>query len=240
MPRFFVDKDQITGKQIRITGDDAKHIGVLRMKPGDEISVCEGEYVYICKIADFKKAEVIADIIDMEGAVAEPAVAVTLFQGIPKSAKMELIIQKAVELGVSEIVPVITARSVSEPGGNKTARWRKISEAAAKQSGRGIIPAIKDPVDFETAAQALGRLDEAYAAWEKENEAEALASAVFSGSRGKTTGIMIGPEGGLADNEISLLKQHNVKTFSLGKRILRTETAGFAAVICLMMNRGEM
>jgi 16S rRNA (uracil1498-N3)-methyltransferase len=208
------------------------------MKPGDEISVCEGEYLYICKIAGVKKDDVTVDIIDMEGAVAEPAAAVTLFQGLPKSAKMELIIQKAVELGVSEIVPVITARSVNEPGGNKSARWQKISEAAAKQSGRGIIPTIKPPVSFETAAQALGQLDEAYAAWEKEREA--LTSAVFSSSRGKTVGIMIGPEGGLDDDEISLLKQHGAKTFSLGKRILRTETAGFAAIICLMLQRGEM
>ena len=238
MPRFFVEKEQIAGEQIRIIGDDAKHIGVLRMNLGDAITAVDGGYVYSCRIASIKKDEVIADIADSAVADTEPSVAVTLFQGIPKADKMELIIQKAIELGINRIVPVITERSIPVPGENKVERWKKISEAAAKQSGRGIIPEIHTPVSFEKASEMLEQLDERYAAWELETETS--ASTVFSASLGETAGIIIGPEGGFSNNEILALKQRGVKTFSLGKRILRSETAGFAALICLMMHRGEL
>ena len=237
MPRFFVDKERI--KQcLHIVGDDAKHIGVLRMSPGDEITVTDGGYVYSCRIDSIEKEEVIVSVVDYTVIDTEPAVTVTLFQGIPKATKMDIVIQKAVELGVSEIVPVITERSVAMPGGNRVERWRKISEAAAKQSNRGIIPKIHAPTNLETAARMSERLCESYVAWELENDIS--ASTVFSGSRGETVGIIIGPEGGFSNDEISMLRQRGVKTFSLGKRILRTETAGFVALICLMIHRGEI
>lgn len=237
MPRFFVDKKQVIGGNLSITGSDAKHIGVLRMNPGDEIAAVDGVHIYSCRIVSIKKDEVMAEIVETLAVDTEPVVKITLFQGLPKAAKMETIIQKAVELGVYEIVPVVTERSISMPGENKALRWKKISEAAAKQSGRGVIPEIHLPVRFETAMRMFERFDECYVAWELEKDRS--ASVVFSGSRGETIGIVIGPEGGFSNEEISLLRQHRANTFSLGKRILRTETAGFAALICLMMHRGE-
>jgi len=237
MPRFFIDKKQVTNGQIRILGGDAKHIGVLRMNPGDAITAADGGHVYSCLIGSVRKDEVVANIVETTAVDTEPGVAVTLFQGIPKAAKMEIIIQKAVELGVREIVPVVTERSIPAPGGNKVERWCKISEAAAKQSNRGIVPRIGAPVNLERAARMFEGLDECYVAWELEKEIS--ASAVFSASRGKTVGIVIGPEGGFSNEEISTLRQYKIVTFSLGRRILRAETAGFAALICLMMHRGE-
>ena len=238
MPRFFVDNKQISDGRVRITGGDARHVEVLRMNPFDEINVVDGMHVYSCRIATVKKDEVIADIVETKDISTEPTVKVTLFQGIPKAAKMEIIIQKTVELGVSEIIPVITERSIPIPGENKLGRWKRISENASKQSGRGIIPDILAPVSFEIAASMIARLDERYAAWEL--EANLSAREAFSNSIGQTIGLVIGPEGGFSNEEIETLKRCGVKTFSLGKRILRTETAGFAALICLMLCRGEI
>jgi 16S rRNA (uracil1498-N3)-methyltransferase len=238
MLKFFVDKDRISGGRVSITGSDVRHFGVLRMTPGDEFAATDGAHAHICRIASINKDEVIADILYSAADDTEPAVEVTLFQGIPKADKMELIIQKTVELGIFRIVPMVTERSIPVPSENKIARWKKISESAAKQSGRGIIPEVCSPVSFEQAARMLEQLAGRYAAWEQETET--TASAVFSDSQDKTAGIAIGPEGGFSNDEILMLKQCGIKTFSLGKRILRTETAGFAALICLMMHRGEL
>ena len=238
MPRFFIESKQIFGEQIRIIGSDAKHIEVLRMSPSDEITAADGKHVYSCRISSVKKEEVIAEIIDKTDISTEPAVKVTLFQGIPKAAKMEIIIQKTVELGVSAIVPVITERSIPIPGENKLTRWKKISEAAAKQCGRCIIPEVHTPVSFISAALMSEHLSECYVAWELETGFSAREA--FSGSNSESVGIIIGPEGGFSNEEIVTLTQHGVRSFSLGKRILRTETAGFAALICLMIFRGEL
>ncbi len=241
MPRFFVDSKQINDNQIVIIGEDAKHINVLRYKPDDNIILSDGlGYDYSCKIVSIKKDEVVTEIQEKTKCLNESDFKITLFQGLPKADKMEMIIQKSVELGVYNIVPVETERTVvslGEKSSKKTARWQKISESAAKQCERGMIPIVFEPVSFKTALELFSELDEVYVAYEKECVS---AKKIFADSKGANIGIFIGPEGGFTAEEIKQCEALGATSFSLGKRILRTETAGFAAIISLILLREEL
>ena len=155
MSRFFVEKEYISDNEIVIVGEDVKHISkVLRLRTGEKISVCDKcRTDYLCEVSEISPDKVSARIIEKSENTAEPPVFLTLYQGLPKSDKMDYIIQKCVELGVSEIVPVITKRAVSIPrdGDKKITRWQRIAEEAAKQCGRGIVPRVSPVVDFDRA-----------------------------------------------------------------------------------------
>lgn len=236
MPKFFVTKEQVK-EHIEIVGEDAKHIKtVLRKKEGEELIVCDGEGVdYVCSISCFEENKIIADIIDKQLCQAEPPIKITLFQGLPKADKMELIIQKCVELGIDTIVPVETERSIvklNKKEYKKIERWQKIAEAAAKQSGRGKIPQIGNVLTFEQALQYSKKLDKSIIPYEKEQKRN--LKEFIKKFQGKSIGVFIGAEGGFSEQEIKKAIEHNVQPITLGKRILRTETAGMITVAILI------
>lgn len=233
MPRFFVTKEQITPEGITIFGEDAKHISkVLRAKCGEEITVCDGAGMdYQCEITAVGET-VETKILSSQTSKSEPSVEVTLFQGLPKGEKMELILQKCVELGIHTIVPVATEFSIvklDKKEEKKIQRWQKIAEAAAKQSGRGRIPSVERVMNWKEALSAASQLDGVMIPYEKEQE-RGLRSFLqdFRGKR--TMGIFIGPEGGFSEQEIAAAQQAGIVPVTLGKRILRTETAGMTAL----------
>jgi len=243
--RFFVDTKNIDAKNNTavITGGDAKHItGSLRLDKYDIITVCDGSGMdYACEILDFGQARVSLRILNAYKGSTEPDIKVTLFQAFPKHGKMELIIEKCVELGVYEIVPMITRYTVlktNDKTQEKIKRYNKIAESAAKQCNRGIIPAVKSPVTFDCAMAEINGLDIAVAAWEKELETK--MKQALDGFTGTTAGIMIGPEGGFSDDEARCFQDNHIKTVSLGRRILRTETAGMTCLTIFFNETGEI
>lgn len=240
MHRFFVERDQIEEKQIHIIGPDVNHIkNVLRMKPQEEIVISDGgDQEYTCYIEAISQDEVLAHIMYIQEAGLELKSRIYLFQGLPKSDKMELIIQKAVELGVYEIIPVAMKRSVTKLDVKKEAakikRWQLISESAAKQSKRMRIPGIKGIMSFSEAIAYAKDFDICLMPYElakgmKETK-EILAGIV----PGQSIGIFIGPEGGFAEEEAAEALANEVRTITLGRRILRTETAGLTTLSILM------
>lgn len=240
MYRFFVEQSQIGEETITITGEDVNHIkNVLRMKVGETILVSDGEdREYICKISDFNNVEVQAKIEDINGETRELPIEVTLFQALPKGDKMETIIQKMVELGACEIVPVSTKRCIvkldAKKAESKVRRWNAIAESAAKQSKRGIIPKVLMPVSFVQALDRAKEMDMVLIPYE-EAENMSITREVFSEIKpGMKIGIFIGPEGGFAESEVEEAKKIGARAITLGRRILRTETAGMATMSVLM------
>lgn len=234
MSKFFVKPEQIKNDNIIIDGDDVNHIlNVLRIKKDDEIQVCNqvtGEN-YKARIMQYSKNEIECKIEEKIGKSTESNVHITLFQGIPKFEKMELIIQKNTEVGVNNIVPVIMERTVvkldEKVASKKLDRWQKIAEIAAKQSMRDIIPNVKSII--KTKEIDVDRYDVVLVAYENEEHNMLKAELKKLESQNKqeyNIAIVIGPEGGISEKEIELLDEKNVKFVSLGKRILRTETAG--------------
>lgn len=237
MPKFFIAPNQIQENMIRLSDEDAKHVKtVLRARVGEEITVSDGQGVdYFCRIADMEDG-VIAEVMREENCQSEPKTKITLYQALPKGDKMETIIQKCVELGIDRIVAVSTERCIvklDKKEEKKLVRWQKIAEAAAKQSGRGKIPQMASRVlHFAEALQDAGGLDAALIPYEKEQE-RGIRSFVTAFS-GESIGIFIGPEGGFTAEEIQAAVQQGVLPVTLGKRILRTETAGMAALAILL------
>ncbi|MBR3516976.1 MAG: 16S rRNA (uracil(1498)-N(3))-methyltransferase [Lachnospiraceae bacterium] len=256
MQHFFVEASQIQGNRICITGTDVNHIrNVLRMHPGEEISVSNGVdgREYRCEIDTISEDEVLCRLMFIKEDGVELPVRITLFQGLPKADKMELIIQKAVELGAAEIVPVATARCVvkldEKKARSKTERWQMISEAAAKQSKRAVVPQVVPPMTMKEALQYASQMAVAAIPYELAEgmqatdrfleEVQKLALQKCADGDAPQVGIFIGPEGGFTEEEIELAKDCNVCPVSLGKRILRTETAGLAILSVLMFHLEE-
>lgn len=245
MHKFFVDKNAIQGSIINIEGDDVNHIAkVLRLRSGDEIQVSDGNGTeFICEIEDINKKLVLCKIIDSFKNLTEPPVKITLFQGLPKSQKMDLIVQKCVEIGVVEIQPVITERVVVKVDGkdisSKIERWNRIALEASKQSNRGILPKVLNPISFSEAVEKLKALDSAIIPYEKERS-KGIKSSLKELGDINTLGIFIGPEGGFEDNEIDTCIENGVAPVTLGPRILRTETAGFVASTIALYEIGDM
>ncbi len=237
MPKFFINKNDISRGQIQLFGEDEKHIKtVLRAREGEEVTLCDGEGMdYQCRIASLERG-VLLDILSKEVCETEPKTKITLYQGLPKADKMELIIQKCVELGVDRIVAVSTERAIvklDKKEGKKLERWQKIAEAAAKQSGRGKIPEICQQVlKFKDAVAEARALDGAIIPYEKEQETG--IREFVQKFEGTSVGVFIGPEGGFAEEEIALAKENGITSVTLGKRILRTETAGMTTVAILL------
>lgn len=240
MYRFFVEEHQIEPTRIHITGSDVNHIrNVLRMKPGEEILVsAQGKLEYRCRIEELGEEEVTAVILyAMESDLELPA-DVYLFQGLPKGDKMEFIIQKAVELGVHEVIPVASRRCVvkldEKKARNKTARWQGISESAAKQSKRMIVPEIHPVMNFSEALQYAKKLDLILVPYELAKGIGHTRELFSSIRPGQSVGIFIGPEGGFEEEEIRQAVDAGAMPITLGRRILRTETAGMTVLSILM------
>ena len=242
MNRFFVDFDgREFDKSIDITGEDVNHIkNVLRLKVNDEIIISDGRgRDYRCQISVMDHEKVVADILDVCDNFAELETGITLFQGFPKADKMEWIIQKTVELGVIRIVPVMTKRTVVKLDAKKAGKKTEIALAAAKQSGRGIIPEVTAPVTWKEALAMAKELDMNMIPYE-EAEGVAYSKEVFASIKGKKSlGIFIGPEGGFAREEVETAVAMGAKMVTLGHRILRTETAGMAVMSIIMFELEE-
>ncbi len=245
MHRFFVDNCSGATDNIIITDGDVNHIkNVLRLRCGEKILVSDGNGTdYECSIADISDNMVVAKIEDVFKNAAELATKITLFQGMPKSDKLELIIQKAVELGAYEIVPVITKRSVvkidDKKASKKLERYNGIAESAGKQSGRGIIPQVREFMTFKQAIEYAKTLEMNIIPYEEAEGLEYSRQVIKDIKGKKSLGIFIGPEGGFAKEEVDMAISMGAKCITLGNRILRTETAGLAVLSIIMFEIDE-
>lgn len=240
MPRFFTN--DINENNITLTGNDANHIGrSLRMKKGEEITVCCNGYDYNCSINNITSDTVYLDLISKTPCATEPNVNVTLFQAIPKMDKLEYIIQKSVELGVSRIVPVLTRRCVSRPNekdfAKKLPRLQKIAEQAAKQSGRGIIPEVTPIVSYKKSIDMMTELEQTIFLYEEQG-GKKFSDINFNGI--KSIGLVVGSEGGFDSEEVLDAVNAGALRVWLGKRILRCETAPITAMSILMFLTNNM
>ena len=240
MYHFFVSKNNIVDHTIFIEGTDYNHIkNVLRMREGEEISVGTGEdeNEYRCMIEKFEDDRVICKLLFVKEANVELPAKVILYQCLPKADKMEMIIQKCVELGVSEIIPVASKRCVvkldDKKASSKIARWQSIAEAAGKQSKRAIVPFIGQVTKFSDALKDAERADIKIIPYELCEGMEDTKEVFKNIKSGQTIAVFIGPEGGFDEGEVDEAIQSGITPISLGKRILRTETAGLAVMAWL-------
>lgn len=252
MRRFFTEPDNIDLNNSTLTIiDDAVHISkVLRMECGDKIIVFDGTgYEYEAELINIEKEKSTANILERSLSELEPEIKVTLFQGIPKSDKLEIIVQKAVELGVHDIVPVKTTRSVAKiaddkKGQQKIERLNKISKEAAKQCGRGLVPKVSMPVTFNVMAENLKNFDLSIMFYEElgHDGRKNLKDILRANKDAVSIAVLIGPEGGFSPSEAENIQNMDGKTFcaGLGKRILRTETAGSTALSVIMYEKDEI
>ena len=240
MYQFFVRPEQIQGKTIRITGSDVNHMkNVLRMKPGEEISVSNGMdgKEYRCGIESIGGDEVVCTLRFIKEEGLELPSRIYLFQCLPKADKMELVIQKAVELGAYAVIPVAAKRCVVKLDAKKEEsrrkRWTAVSESAAKQSGRGIIPEISGVQSFREAVEEAGELDVCLIPYEKAEDMARTREILSGIPAGASIGVFIGPEGGFEEEEVREAMEAGARPITLGRRILRTETAGMAVLAML-------
>lgn len=246
MYRFYVQQNQIEEGRVVIGGSDVNHIkNVLRLGKGDWIVACDREGTdYIGRIQQLSSEQVVLGIEKIQPSGTELPVKITLFQGIPKKEKMEFIIQKAVELGVYEVVPVMMKRCVvrlqeEKKIARRRERWQSIAEAAAKQCDRGIIPNVSEPVTMQEAFDMASRLEYNMIPYELHRGMEEARQIVRQACRKSSVGIFIGPEGGLEPEEVEGAVAIGAHPLTLGKRILRTETAGMALLSVLMFAMQE-
>lgn len=240
MSRFFVTPDMVGDKSILITSkSDIQHMTkVLRLREGVEIDISDSEaWEYKCRIEYMDKNEVEAVILDKQKFAREPEVKVTLFQGVPKQSKMDLIVQKTVELGVSKVVPVFMDRTVISDKGRidkKIERYNTIGAEAAKQCQRGTLPVVTSPLEFKDMVKEIENFDLVLFPYENESKTSMKDVLRNLDEKPKSVAVIIGPEGGFSDSEAELLKQCDTSCVSLGKTILRTETAGIVAISMVM------
>ena len=238
---FYCEPGNVVDSRIKITGSDVNHMkNVLRMRIGEEVMICDGMGMeYTCRIEDFPAGEVICSVEKAVPSSTELPVRLKLYQGLPKKDKMELIIQKAVELGAAEIIPVMTKRCIvkledEKKEAKKLERWQAIAESAAKQSGRGMIPKISGVVSYKEAVKSAVSEGMTLIPYEMAEGMTSLQQAVKRAPLEKVVSVFIGPEGGFEEAEVEFAKEQGAVPVSLGKRILRTETAGFTALSILM------
>lgn len=254
MYHFFVEPSQVHSEEIEILGGDVNHIShVLRMKAGEEIVVSDGYgNEYGCRLCRFTDTAVYAAILEKRRVASELSSPITLFQCLPKGDKMELIIQKAVELGVSRIVPVASKRCVvkldAKREANKRKRWQAVAESAAKQSGRAMIPTVQSAVGFSEALLQAKEQDVCLIPYEcagelledgQDSAMERTRKILSHIEKGQSIGVFIGPEGGFEKEEVEAARKMGAQPVSLGRRILRTETAGLCILSVLMFQLEE-
>jgi len=248
MYKFFVKQNQIENDKITINNNDVNHIkNVLRLSEGEKIEISNSDNgeSYICKILNFENDVVNCEIEDTLEANIEPNIYIHIMQGLPKSDKMELIIQKCTELGVKEFTPVSLNRCIVKLNGKdevkKIERWQKISEVAAKQSKRSIIPKINEVIKLNKVIELIKEYDIILVAYEEEkNNTVKRELQKLEKSEELKIGVLIGPEGGIEKEEIDMLKQAGAKIVTLGNRILRTETAPIVMASIIMYELNEM
>ncbi len=241
MYRFFVEPSQIQDKKIIITGSDFNHIkNVLRMKVGEEIAISNGtdQREYRCGIEEYTDDEVICTLRFIKEDGVELPSKIYLFQGLPKADKMELVIQKAIELGAYEVIPVATKRCVvkldEKKAAAKVSRWQGIAEAAAKQSKRGVIPTVHSVMNMQEAIGYAQCMDVKLIPYELAEGMQHTKEIIDSVRPGTSIAVFVGPEGGFEASEIEAAVGAGIEPITLGKRILRTETAGLAVLSWLM------
>ena len=241
MPRFFVKTEQIRESKIIIIGEDEKHIkNVLRKQIGENIEICNQETgkTYKCEILELKEQEVISNIIE-EMTSTEDKIKVDIYQGLPKADKMELIIQKSIELGVNAIIPVEMKRCVvkldSKSEAKKIERWQKIAESAAKQSGRNTVPEIRRIIKIQDIAELKNFYDSIIVCYENEKENYIKNELIKLKNKEQINiAIVIGPEGGLEEKDVEYLKENGAVIVTLVNRILRTETVALNLLSIIM------
>ena len=242
MHHFFVRPEQISGKEAYIEGPDWNHAAnVLRVRPGEQVLLSAGEdWDYLCTVREVDRAgqRVLLSVLEENRDTRELPVKISLYQGLPKSDKMELIIQKAVELGAARVIPVETARCVvkldRKKAEAKRSRWQAISESAAKQSGRSVIPEVAMPMPFAAALKEAADSDIRLIPYENAEGMERTRRILEGVVPGQKIAVFIGPEGGFEETEIRRAEEAGFEAVTLGKRILRTETAGFVVLSLLM------
>lgn len=241
MYQFFVEPEQIQDRRIIITGNDVNHIrNVLRMKPGEELAVSNGidGREYRCGIETITEEEVICTLRFIKEEGVELPARIYLFQGLPKADKMELIVQKSTELGVYEVIPVAAKRCVvrldDKKAAAKVSRWQGIAEAAAKQSRRGIIPNVRPVMSMKEAVRYAGTMDIRLIPYELAEDMRHTRKVIEAVRQGMNVAVFIGPEGGFEQSEVEMAAAAGIDAITLGKRILRTETAGLTVLSWLM------
>ena len=242
MVRFFAQPEELAGDSVILTGENAQHAKVLRLKSGEEVLVCDGDgQECLCRVAEFDGKELTLTVCDRRDSVTEAAVRVSVYMAFPKADKLEHVIQKATELGAYEIVAFPSGRCVSRPDEKslkkKLERWQKIAASAAEQSGRGRIPQV---IALGSYAEALSRAAQAdKALMFYENEQAVTLKMALSGGGYKTVSLLTGPEGGLEEKEVEQARAAGLQVCTLGKRILRCETAPLCALSAVMYDAGE-
>jgi len=242
MTRFFVLPADMEGEEIILTGENAQHGKVLRLKVGEEVLVCDGQgREALCTVTDIRSGEIALSVQALRESSSEAAVRVSVYMAFPKGDKLEHVIQKATELGACEIVTFPSARCVSKPDEKslkkKLERWQKIAASAAEQSGRGLIPEVLVLPSYKAALERAAQVDKALLFYENEHAVTlkiALQSAPYS-----TVSLLTGPEGGLEEREVEEARRAGMQVCTLGSRILRCETAPLCALSAVMYDAGE-
>lgn len=240
MARFFVEPEELSGEMLTLTGENAQHAKVLRLKEGEEVLACDGQgREAVCRVADVNP--VTLEIVETRDSVTEAAVKVSVYMAFPKADKLEHVIQKATELGAYEIVAFPSARCISKPDDKslkkKLERWQKIAASAAEQSGRGRIPEVVVLPSYAAALERAAKADKALMFYENEH-ATTLRMALEAGSF-ETVSLLTGPEGGLEEKEVEQARAAGLQVCTLGSRILRCETAPLCALSAVMYAAGE-
>ena len=242
MARFFVTPEELNGERIILTGENAQHAKVLRLKAGEEVLVCDGEGMEcLCNVVSVSASEVELEVTDRRASRTEAAVKVSVYMAFPKADKLEHVIQKATELGAYEIVAFPSGRCISKPDDKslrkKLERWQKIAASAAEQSGRGVIPEVIALPSYAAALERAAKADKALMFYENEH-ATTLRMALEEGTF-KTVSLLTGPEGGLEEKEVEQARKAGLQVCTLGSRILRCETAPLCALSAVMYAAGE-
>lgn len=241
MARFFVEPEEMAGDYLSLTGENAQHAKVLRLKPGEEVLVCDGQgREYVCSVEEVSPS-VTLRILERRNSVSEAGVRVSVYMAFPKADKLEHVIQKATELGAYEIVAFPSARCItkldSKSLAKKLERWQKIAASAAEQSGRGRIPQVIALESFQEALSRAAQADKALMFYENE-QATTLRMALEDGPF-ETVSLLTGPEGGLEVSEVEKARAAGLQVCTLGNRILRCETAPLCALSAVMYAAGE-
>lgn len=242
MQHFFVSPQQVKKEKIYVEGSDVNHIkNVLRMKTGEKLTVNDGEgWQYLCEVESYEADMAVLHIVEKSKAETELSSRIYLFQGLPKQDKMELIVQKAVELGAYQVIPVSTKRAVvkldAKKAGKKVERWQQIAVSAAKQAGRGIVPTVGEVCTYAQALKMAEELDVVLIPYELAEGIEETKKIIGGIRPGQSVGVFIGPEGGFEEEEVKLAMEAGAKPVTLGRRILRTETAGLTTLSLLMFH----
>lgn len=243
MPKFFISPEDLQGNFLVLTGENAAHARVLRLKPGEQITVCDGLGTdYECTVSDVSPDRISMVVCSQKSSDAEPNVYCRVFMAFSKADKFEHVVQKATELGASEVIAFPSARCVSKPDektlAKKLERWQKIADSAAGQCGRGRVPSVRTASSFEQALEMAGQSELVLLPYE--NEQHLSIRSALGGGNVKSVSIITGPEGGFEASEIEAAKAKNCRICTLGPRILRCETAPLCALTAVLFACGAL